>query len=103
MKMSVLSTQFFSVPISSILDGQQHDPTSDSVQFAFTSGRSQEPSTWYNGVWDTGSDGPYYTAKILVGPVGVVLAKGTYTGWVKITDSPEVPVLRVGTLEIQTP
>ena len=42
-----------------------------------------------------------YLARCLVGPGGTVaLAAGTYEVWVKITDSPEIPVLRSGTLVV---
>ncbi len=105
MKMSVLSTQFFPVQISSVVSGAPYDPTNDTVQFAFVA-KGVEPGSgdWNVGQWDD-SSGPYYTAKVLVGPLngGVSLGVGNYVAWCKITDNPEVPVIKVGTLEIQVP
>ena len=51
------------------------------------------------GDWKTGSwDGN--TAKVLIGPGALPLAPGNYKVWVKVTDSPEVPVLVAGTITV---
>jgi hypothetical protein len=55
------------------------------------------PTTWYNAAWETDSSAsvPTYLARTTVGPGGTaVLAVGTYEMWVKVTDNPEIPVLR---------
>ncbi len=44
---------------------------------------SEHPVTKKPGWWET-----------LVGPGNTVLAAGTWTVWVKVTDSPEIPVLQ---------
>jgi len=93
---SVLSTNFVQVPIT-IQSPSGYDPTGDAVVFAFEpyTYPVTEPGSgdWHGGSWVT-FPGPVYWAQCLVGPAngGVSLAIGTYAGWVKITDSPAVPV-----------
>lgn len=75
-----------------------YDPSGDVVQFAFTPETYPETvpasMSWHTGSWAV-FPGPKYWAQCLVGPAGgVVLAQGLYQIWVKITDSPEVPVLQ---------
>ena len=94
---SVLSTQYMQVLIQ-VTSASPHDPTGDPVSFAFTPANTfpaVEPSTWYTGSWVT-FPGSQYWAEILIGPAngGVSLATGAWQVWVKITDSPEVPVLQ---------
>jgi hypothetical protein len=99
---SVLSTTYVQVGIT-VLSPSGYDPTGDVVQFAFTPATYPEtsPSVWYIGSWAT-FPGPSYWAQCLVGPAndGVSLAIGTYQAWVKIIDSPEVPVIQQLVLEI---
>ena len=99
---SVLSTNYVQTPIT-ITYPSGYDPTSDPVTFAFTalSYPTVEPAGWYTGSWLT-FPGPVYWAQCLVGPAngGVSLAIGTWQGFVKITDSPAVPVLQPFLLKI---
>ncbi len=99
---SVLSTDFAQCLIT-IQSPSGYNPTSDLVQFAFTalSYPTIEPSVWYGGSWVT-FPGPAYWAQCLVGPAngGVSLAIGTWQAWVKVTDSPAVPVLQPFLLKI---
>jgi hypothetical protein len=74
----------------------------DPVAFAFTR-RDEEPADWVTGAWasTTPLPGGGYTARCLVGPGGAVtLTPATYTVSVKITDSPEIPVIDCGQLII---
>lgn len=97
--MSHLSTEYVQVPVSIIASGTPVDPTADTVQFAFVTRRDPQVSDWVNGTWDTAPGG--YLAQCLVGPNGdVSLALGTYQIWLKIVDTPEVPVRQVGLLAI---
>ena len=99
---SVLSTKFLQVQVGAFLAGQPYNPSGDLVQFAFTplAAPVVNPGSgdWQNGEWETdgGPDypAPVYWAGILVGPAnsGVTLTAGSWSVWVKITDSPEVPV-----------
>jgi hypothetical protein len=82
-----------------------YDPTSFPVQFAFTleSYPETQPGDddWLTASWSVGP-GPQYWAQCLVGPAngGTVLAVGLYQVWVKVTGSPEVPVLQQVYLQI---
>jgi hypothetical protein len=94
---SVLSTQLLQVQVT-VKNPTTYNPTSDAVQFAFTPQTYPETSPsspyWVTGSWST-YPGPAYWAQALVGPSGgTALSVGTYQVWVKITDSPEVPVLQ---------
>lgn len=88
------------------LDGVAFDPTSDTVKFAFVADGTDlsSSSTFYTGLWGTKVTGSTseYRATCLIGPGGgqVTLAPGVYNVWVKITDSPEVPVEFCGQLVI---
>lgn len=80
-------------------DGGVYDPTSDTVQMAFTL-NSADPSggDWNTASWRTLTSGSrdVYQALCLVGPGGTIaLTAGNYSVWVKVTDSPEVPVIKV--------
>lgn len=98
--LNVLSLQYVRVPVSATKSGAAYDPTSDDVDFAFLpSGQAPSGGDWTAGLWET--DGSVYYAKILVGPGGTVtLSTSEYVVWVKIVDSPEIPVLQAGTLTI---
>jgi hypothetical protein len=101
-----LSTEYVLVPVSATKNGAPYNPTSDTVQFAFMPTATQFPgvSDWVAGQWDISSGNPIYpyNAKCLVGPGGTItLAIGTYVIYIKVTDSPEIPVLVGGQLQIQ--
>jgi hypothetical protein len=93
---SVLSTQYIQVPVT-VRSASPYNPSGDAVQFAFVPVTYPQaaPSVWYTGSWSV-FPGPVYWAQILVGPAngGVALAAGSYEAWLKITDSPEIPVLQ---------
>ena len=105
------STQYIEVPIT---NAQGINPTSDAVKFAFLGAYSDVSSaneavptattTYYTGSWQstTANANGAYVAIILVGPTGGVtaLTTGTYLVVVKVTDSPEVPVLYSGPLVV---
>lgn len=112
-RMSNLSTQYLRVPVYARRAGADYDPTGDTVQFALTLRPSSQAADQYNepasGDWGTGSwetDGGINYALINVGPSGTVTwpASGTfprfYQVWMKVTATPEVPVLLVGELEV---
>lgn len=84
---------FFQCPVVN----QEADPTLDVVAIAFLSPDSwpDGTETWNVGSWDTeNSNSPVYLAQVLVGlSPAVVLAKGDYDAFVRVTDSPESPVL----------
>ena len=100
---SVLSTAYVQVPVTAFGTAGTYNPTGDTVQFAFTpvTYPVTEPSSWATGLWAT-FPGPAYWALCLVGPAsgGTALSIGSYQIWLKITDSPEVPVLQPSLLKI---
>lgn len=99
---SSLSKEYVRVPVVAYENGELVDPTTDPVFMAFMADPPKEEPA--NGDWKTAAweyDGITYFARCLVGPGGTVeLEDGTYHVWVKLTDSPEVPVRRVGRLVI---
>jgi hypothetical protein len=103
--MSHLSTKYYLVPIAATRLGVAYNPTGDTVQFSFMPTPTQVPGNadWVSGSWDTSSVSVLYpySAKVLVGPAGAItLGIGTYITYVKVTDSPEIPVFVAGQLQI---
>ena len=91
MKISSLSVEYLHVDIECSVN-----PTSDTVSFAFmnTTG-APTVSDWVSGSWDNTITSSPYRAKCLIGTGGKVLATGSYIIWVKVTDSPEIPVRKL--------
>jgi hypothetical protein len=103
--MSHLSTQYVLVPVAASKLGTSYNPAGDTVQFAFMPTATQVPgnSDWVSGSWETDTASLLYpyTAKCLVGPAGTItLGLGTYVMYLRISDSPEIPVLLAGQLQI---
>jgi len=103
--MSHLSLDYVQVPVTASQAGTSYNPTADTVQFAFMPQATQAPQNadWVAASWDTAPTNILfpYTAKCLVGTGGATaLTLGTYYTYVKIQDSPEVPVNVVGHLQI---
>jgi hypothetical protein len=95
---SKLSKRYVRVPVSASKLGLPEDLSDNVVEFAFTTG-SVDPTVWRTGDWETvvENGATTYYARVLIGPGSTVgaLTAGTYKVWVKITDSPEVPVIRI--------
>ena len=100
------STGYITVAVTAEYeDGTAFDPTVDVVQFAFiglyatTQQAADYPPTsatvWTNGEWDPNATS---TATILIGQDNdaLTLAVGSYQVWMRVIDSPEVPVLWCG-------
>lgn len=103
-RISVLSTEYVVVPLLEVeVAGEPYDPTNDLVKMAFTA-LTSDPTLldFKSAIWQTDEQPPIvrYSVACLVGPAAVVLSKGMYAVWVKITDNPEVPVQRSGTLQV---
>jgi hypothetical protein len=100
---SVLSTVYVQIPVTAQGTAGAWNPTGDTVQFAFTpvTYPVTSPTSWAAGTWAT-FPGPAYRALCLVGPGagGTALSIGTWQVWLKISDSPEVPVLQPSLLQI---
>jgi hypothetical protein len=103
--MSHLSTQYYLVPVAATKAGVTYNPTGDAVAFAFMPTPTQVPGSgdWVAGSWSTNTTSVLYpySAQCLIGPSGTTaLGIGTYIVYVRITDSPEIPVLTAGQLQI---
>jgi hypothetical protein len=102
---SHLSTEYVLVPVTVTKAGVPYNPVTDVVQFAFMPTPTQIPGNtdWVSGVWETDTSNILYpyNAKCLIGPAGAVtLGTGNYIIYLKVTDSPEVPVLVGGQLVV---
>lgn len=75
------------------------DPTSLVVEFALPL-EGVAPSTWVAGTWEIG--GPPYYAHVIAG-VGQTLdpAAGTYDLWLRLTDTPEIPIRLTGKVVVR--
>lgn len=104
-KVSSLSREYVRVPVNAYEAGQLVDPSLDPVEMAFTAvGVEPVAGDWKLATWEADFSGsrPIYYSRILIGPGGTVtLADGTYDTWVRVTDSPEVPVARVGRVLVE--
>ena len=103
--MSHLATMYVFIPFAVTKSGVPYNPTGDAVAFAFMPTAVQVPqvSDWVAGSWDTDTTSVLYpySAKCLVGPAGTTtLGIGAYIVYVRITDSPEIPVLIAGQLQV---
>lgn len=101
---SALSLEKVRARVSAKNNGVVVNPTADTVQMAFTvAGADPIAGDWKTAEWETDAttEPDTYYARCLVGPAGTVtLAAGMYQAWVKITDSPEIPVKRSGLLVV---
>ena len=84
------------------VNGADYNPTSDTVSFAFITTGEPGSGDWHGGTWAAATTSGACVAQILIGPAnsGIPLGPGTYEVWVKVTDSPEVPVIEADTLQI---
>jgi hypothetical protein len=95
LQISVKSQQYVRVPVSEASGAEE---TGDGVTMGFPT-TGTDPTTFYTADWVT-LDGTFY-ARCLVGPTGAAtLPVGYYDVYVKVSDSPETPVLLAGTLEV---
>jgi hypothetical protein len=104
LSISSLSTAYVLSDVGAKISGANIDPTGDTVQMAFVPGsRNPEAGDWKTSSWETNTltTPDTYSARCLVGPAGAVeLVPGIYSVWVKVTDSPEVVVRNVGSLQV---
>lgn len=102
--LSAISLEYVQVPVLANLGTGPYNPTGDAVQMAFVHPRATPGfSDWLAAVWKTDTTGtlPKYYSCCLVGPGGTItLTPGQYDVWVKITDSPEVPAIFAGQVQI---
>ncbi len=104
------STEFVKVQVEAFVDGDpSYNPTSDSVQMAFVPINTDPASgdfktaSWETQTIVTPNGVTYlYFARCLIGPSPGTgqLAVGVYQVFVKVTDSPEVPIKYSGLIEV---
>ncbi len=105
------SVETIRIPVATLTaTGTLDDPTATTVEIGFSTDAATEPTTWLAASWETSEpvrlvvgaksvDTPY-KATLLVGSGAADLAAGLWAVWVRITDSPEVPVRFAGWLEV---
>ena len=100
-RISALSKEYVRVQVEAKEAGVLVNPTTLVVKMAFVPDSARQPvsSDWQTASWET-EPGPLYFARIVVGPGGFVLAPATYTVWVQITDTPEIPARPAGPLVV---
>ena len=97
------SLEYVKVPVFAKKAGVAYDPSSDTVKMTFVQSETLPASpTWYNATWEDTTGG--HMARCLVGPnPGVVQLTADHDPWfvfVQITDSPEIPVIEAGPIEV---
>lgn len=102
---SHLSLEYILIPVAAWKAGVPFNPSADVIKFAFMPNATQVPlvSDWQTGGWEANptSLAYPYNARCLVGPAGTItLGIGTYIIYLQVTDSPEIPVLYGGQLQI---
>ena len=97
---SVLSTEYVQVRVSTTLNGLPYDVTDGTVEFAFKAGDERpEENDWITAEWETA--GPDFYGRILVGPEGAVsLAAGSYESWIRVIIDPQTLVEPTGSVLI---
>jgi hypothetical protein len=84
-----------------VVSGDAVDPTGLVVELALVAeGALPGGGDWETGTWENG--GPPYYAHVLAG-VGQTIdpTAGTYDLWLKLTDSPEIPIRLAGKVVVR--
>jgi hypothetical protein len=95
------SLEYIKCRVEKRINGVVVSPTGDVVAMAFTLSKTGAGATFKTADWETTSEG--YFVRCLIGPGGgetTLTAGKQYYVWVKITDSPEVPVKPGGMLNV---
>lgn len=106
---SAQSLEYVRVPVATVDDdGAEVNPTSDAVALAFVADgeTADADTTFLSGDWDTDDSDPsrpIYYARLMVGPGSDPTVyhptSGTWVDvWVRVTDNPESPVIRAGSI-----
>lgn len=101
-RLPAASTQRIGWMARATVAGATVDPTSATVEYAFTTGPDPATGDWKPGTWETIPGPPrQYAARILIGPNQVAdPGRGFWIVWVRVTDNPETPIRAIGTLTI---
>jgi hypothetical protein len=103
-QISTASLEYVRAPVSAVASGSAVNPTADTVEMAFLADDDAPVSgDWKTASWETDATTTpvTYWARCLVGTGGAVaLTAGDYHVWVRVTDSPETPVVLAGLLRV---
>ena len=90
------STEHLMTPVTAT----SGNPAAYPVQVAIVTATDRPTDAdWHNATWTTTSDGTFAT--LLVGPEGIVNpGPGSFRVWVRITATPELPVIPSARFEI---
>lgn len=92
------SREYLRYWVKAKVNGLDYDPMADDVEFACPAAGGT-PTVWIDGIWEE-VEGSFF-ALGLIGPgTGLVLSPGEYDVYIRITDSPEIPVKKVDRLKI---
>lgn len=107
------SVEYLRVPYATLdSSGVAADPTGATVEVGFSSADDTEPTTWNTASWETSesirlrvgatSVDTAYKAKLLIGPGTTAgeLDAGIHHVWVKVSDSPETPIVYGGHITV---
>lgn len=95
--LSSLTTEYLHIPVTGDVDLD-----AQVVAIAVIPVGQEEPADdeWHEAAW-VGAVGTTRSARVLIGPEeDLELANGTYTAWVKVTDTPEIPVRKSGLIRV---
>jgi len=105
LEVSALSLTYVRTAVRHRQAGLTVDPTGNTVQMAFPAvGVDPVSGDWKTASWETDTTltPDAYYARCLVGPGGTIaLAAGTYGVWVKVTATPEIPVIKAGPMRVR--
>ena len=91
-RIPAISVEYLKVPITGPADLTDLD-----IELAVVAdGQTPESGDWTTGVWS--DDGRH--AMVLIGAGDLTLTPGTYDVYVRITSTPEIPVLLSGSIHI---
>lgn len=98
------SVEYVSYPVA--VDGGATNPTGDTVEVAVRAVRDTTALTWHGAadgvewVTDTSTDPDMYSVRFLVGTAPFALAAGLFAVYIRVTDTPETPILSAGQLYV---
>lgn len=105
------SVETIRIPVATLDSlGVLENPTAATAEIGFSADRETEPISWNAAGWETSEtlrmpvggtivESPY-KATILFGSGATALAAGLHAVWLRLTDSPEVPIRFVGFVEV---
>lgn len=99
------SVEYLRVAVSAKEAGVVVNPTTDAVAMAVKTSGTPSGGDWKTAAWETDAttDPDTYYARVLVGTgtdVGALTAGDTYSVWVRVSDSPEVPIKHAGYIQV---